>query len=112
MRNLSLVSVALVAVASAAPAFAHGHNYPRRAAEAAFGAVEAPQFVRVGPMVIGSRRPGAATPMTVRGESKTAKVEWAAAHDGPLRPHGAGTGAANSHPPRMVGTSRPTVRTR
>ena len=39
MRNLSLVSVALVAVASAAPAFAHGHNYPRRAAEAAFGAV-------------------------------------------------------------------------
>jgi len=44
-----LVSVALVAVTSAAPAFGHGHNHPRRAAEAAFGAVEAPQFVRVGP---------------------------------------------------------------
>jgi hypothetical protein len=49
MRNLSVVSMALVAVASSAPAFAHGHSHPRQAAEAAFCALEAPQFVRVGP---------------------------------------------------------------
>ena len=44
MRNLSLVAVALAAVASAAPALAHSHKHPRHAAEAAFGAVEAPHF--------------------------------------------------------------------
>lgn len=49
MRNLSLLAVALAAVASAAPALAHSHKHPRHAAEAAFGAVEAPHFVRVGP---------------------------------------------------------------
>jgi hypothetical protein len=49
MHNLSLVSVALVAVASAAPAVAPVHNHSRRAAEAAFGAVEGPSTRPDGP---------------------------------------------------------------
>jgi hypothetical protein len=49
MRNLSVVTVVLAAVLSAAPAFAHSHNRPRHAAEGAFGAIETPHFVRVGP---------------------------------------------------------------
>ena len=63
MRNLSVVTVVLAAVLSAAPAFAHSHNHPRhtvapafahsdnhpRHTAAAFGAAETPHFVRVGP---------------------------------------------------------------
>ena len=48
MRNLSFIVVGLAAVTLAAPAFAKAHKHPRHAAEAAFGAVDAPQFVRVG----------------------------------------------------------------
>jgi hypothetical protein len=40
--------VGLAAVTFAAPVFADAHKHPHHVAEAAFRAVDAPQFVRVG----------------------------------------------------------------
>ena len=72
--NFTPFVVGLTAVTFVAPTFAHSHNHARHAGSAAVGA---PNSSGSAPTVIGSRRPGVATPTTVRGESKIAKVDQA-----------------------------------